>query len=185
MEKFSNNDRALWRGRPRQGLMLRGADVLMVPFSLVWGGFAIFWEYSVLSADAPLMFRVWGLFFALAGLHMIAGRFFVDAWQRAKTQYEVTGDCITIRSGIFRRQVTTLDMRTLGQFSLTEQRNGEGTISFGVSAAGSMFSGLASWPGVEDTPRFDTIPEARKVYQIIRNAHFAAGHTRPFGQRLG
>lgn len=185
MEKLSTKERPLWRGRPRQGLMLRGADILMVPFSLMWGGFALFWEYSVISADAPLMFRLWGVPFVLVGLHMIAGRFFLDAWQRAKTEYAVTSDSVIIRSGLFSPQLKTLDLRSLGEFSLTENGKGEGTITFGVSAAGNMFTGLASWPGVEAVPRFDTIPEARKVYDIIRNAHSAAGHTRPFAQRLG
>jgi hypothetical protein len=185
MKEFSTNERPLWRGRPRQGLMLRGADVLIVPFSLMWGGFALFWEYSVISADAPLMFRLWGIPFVLVGLYMIAGRFFLDAWQRAKTEYAVTSDSVIIRSGLFSPQLKTLDLRSLGEFSLTENGKGEGTITFGVSAAGNMFTGLASWPGVEAVPRFDTIPEARKVYDIIRNAHSAAGHTRPFAQRLG
>jgi hypothetical protein len=46
-----------------------------------------------------------------------------------------------------------------------------------------MFSGLSSWPGVEAEPRFDAIADARTVYEVIRNAHAAAHHTRPFGQR--
>ncbi len=165
--------------------MLRGADILMVPFSLVWGSFAMFWEYTVISSDAPLLFRVWGIPFVLVGLYMIAGRFFVDARQRANTEYVVTSDSIIIRYGIFRRKEQILSLRELSDFSLTENRNGEGSITFGVSAAGNVFSGLASWPGVEDVPRFDCIANVRKVYDIIRNAHYAAGHTRPFGQRLG
>lgn len=165
--------------------MLRASDLLMIPFSLMWGGFAVFWEYSVFTSDAPLLFRLWGIPFVLVGLYMVAGRFVVEAWQRAYTDYAVTDERIIIRSGIFRRQMKSLNLRAMGEFSLTENGKGEGTIVFGVSPAGNMFSGLASWPGVEELPRFDTIPDARKVYEIIRNAHSAAHHTRPFGQRLG
>ena len=185
MDNLSINERVLWRGAPRQGLMLRAADVLMIPFSLLWGGFAVFWEYSVIRSEAPLMFRLWGIPFILMGMHMIVGRFFVEAWQRAKTEYMVTNERIIIRSGIFSRQVKSLDLRTLGEFSLTENGKGEGTISFGVSPDGNMFSGLAAWPGIDTVPRFDSVPDAAKVYDIIRNAHCAAGHTRPFAQRLG
>jgi hypothetical protein len=185
MDNLSINELVLWSGAPRQGLMLRASDLLMIPFSLMWGGFAVFWEYSVFTSDAPLLFRLWGIPFVLVGLYMVAGRFVVEAWQRAYTDYAVTDDRIIIRSGIFRRQMKSLNLRAMGEFSLTENGKGEGTIVFGVSPAGNMFSGLASWPGVEELPRFDTIPDARKVYEIIRNAHSAAHHTRPFGQRLG
>jgi hypothetical protein len=185
MDNLSINELVLWSGAPRQGLMLRASDLLMIPFSLMWGGFAVFWEYSVFTSDAPLLFRLWGIPFVLVGLYMVAGRFVVEAWQRAYTDYAVTDERIIIRSGIFRRQMKSLNLRAMGEFSLTENGKGEGTIVFGVSPAGNMFSGLASWPGVEELPRFDTIPDARKVYEIIRNAHSAAHHTRPFGQRLG
>ena len=185
MDNLSINERVLWSGAPRQGLMLRASDLLMIPFSLMWGGFAVFWEYSVFTSDAPLLFRLWGIPFVLVGLYMVAGRFVVEAWQRAYTDYAVTDERIIIRSGIFRRQMKSLNLRAMGEFSLTENGKGEGTIVFGVSPAGNMFSGLASWPGVEELPRFDTIPDASKVYQIIRNAHSSAHHTRPFGPRLG
>jgi hypothetical protein len=183
MDNLSINERVLWSGIPRQGLMLRAADVLMIPFSLMWGGFALFWEYSVISSGAPLLFRLWGMPFVLVGLHMIVGRFFLEALQRAKTDYMVTNERIIIRSGIFRRRLKSLDLRGMGEFSLTENGKGQGTIAFGVSPAGNMFSGLSSWPGVEAEPRFDAIADARTVYEVIRNAHAAAHHTRPFGQR--
>lgn len=185
MDNLSINEHVLWRGIPRQGLLLRGADAVMIPFSLLWGGFAAFWEYSVINSGAPLLFRLWGIPFVLIGAHMIAGRFFLEAWKRAKTDYTVTNERIIIRSGIFSRQVKSLDLRGMGEFSMTENSKGEGTISFGVSAAGNRFSGLAAWPGDDTVARFDSIADARKVYEIIRNARYAAGHTRPFAQRLG
>ena len=185
MDNLSPNESVLWHGAPRQGLMLRGADVLMIPFSLVWGGFSLFLEYSVMRSNAPMVLRLWSVPFVLMGAHMVGGRFILEAWQRARTEYMVTNERIIIRSGILRRRLQSLELRTLGDFALTETSKGEGTISFGVSAAGNRFAGLAAWPGDDTVPRFDTIADAGKVYEIIRKAHFAAGHTRPFGQRLG
>jgi len=185
MDNLSTNEHVLWHGAPRQGLILRGADALIMPFSLMWSGFAVFWEYSVINSNAPLMFRLWGIPFLLMGAHMVAGRLFLEAWQRSKTDYMVTNERIIIRSGIFARSVKSLDLRGMGEFSMTENRKGEGTISFGVSPAGNKFSGLAAWPGDDSVARFECVAEARKVYEIIRSARYAAGHTRPFGQRLG
>lgn len=185
MDNLSTNERVLWHGVPRQGLMLRGADVLMIPFSLLWGGFSVFLEYSVMRSDAPAIVRLWSIPFVLMGAHMVGGRFVLEAWQRARTDYMVTNERIIIRSGILRRRVQSVELRTMGDFALTESSSGEGTISFGVSAAGNRFSGLAAWPGDDTIPRFDTIADARAVYEIIRKAHSEAGHTRPFGQRLG
>ena len=42
--RLESGERLIWSGAPREGLALRRGDLFMVPFSLVWGAFAIFWE---------------------------------------------------------------------------------------------------------------------------------------------
>ena len=153
--------------------MLRGADVFMVPFSVLWGGFAIFWEWSVINSDAPAFFVLWGIPFVLVGVYLIVGRFFVEARQRAKTHYAVTNERLLIIAGLFRRTVKSLSLRTLTDVSLTEATNGEGTITFGAASPfSSMFGGLSGWPGMDAYmgPRFEAVPKAKAVYEIIRAA---------------
>ena len=126
--ELSSSERLLWSGRPKQGVALRRADAIMIPFSLMWGGFAFFWEYSVLSmGKAPIFFALWGIPFVLMGIYIIAGRFFVDAKQREKTIYAVTTERIIIVSGIMSRKVKSLNLRTLSDVSLDQAPDGSGT----------------------------------------------------------
>jgi hypothetical protein len=166
---LARGERLLWSGAPRQGLVLRPADALLVPFSLLWGGFALFWEASVLLSAAPLFFRLWGVPFVLVGLYLIAGRFWYDAWRRGRTTYGVTTERVLIAAG---RQVKSLDLRTLSDVTLEleQRRDGSGTITFGPSAPwGSWYAGTA-WPGVRPPAAFEMVPDAKRVYELIREA---------------
>ncbi len=162
----------LWVGQPVQGVVLRGSDIFMIPFSFLWGAFAIFWEYSVITQGAPFFFIVFGIPFVLVGLYIMFGRFYVEAKQREKTFYGLPNERIVIASGLFRKKVKSLSLRTLTDISLSESSNGNGSISFGNSFPfAAMFAGV-SWPGMEQYlgPRFDLISNAKQVYQQIREA---------------
>ena len=124
-------ERILWAGSPRAGLVFRPADVFLIPFSLLWGGFALFWEYSVLREGAPFFFGIWGVPFVLMGLYFIFGRFLVDKKQRERTVYGLTNERAIIISGLLAQTVKSLNLRTLTDVSLHERPDGSGTITFG------------------------------------------------------
>src|SRR6185437_8193931 len=93
--------------------VLRPSDAYMIPFSLLWGGFAIFWEIGALRTNGPnaVLMSIWGIPFVLAGLYLIVGRFFVDAGIRAKTFYGLTNHRAIIISGLFSRTINALALR--------------------------------------------------------------------------
>ena len=156
------HERMLWAGRPQSGIVLRGADAYLIPFSLLWGGFAFFWEFSVLRSGAPFFFRLWGIPFVLMGCYLIFGRFLVDRRQREKTVYGVTNERAIIVSGLFTRTVKSLNLRTLTDVSLEERGNGSGTITFGQANPYAWWlSGAGWWPGMAAAPpAFVLIPRA-------------------------
>lgn len=175
-KELESDERLLWSGIPKQGLVLRSSDALLIPFSLLWGGFAVVWETGVLNSQAPGFFALWGIPFVLFGLYLIVGRFFVDARQRAATAYGVTNKRVLIVSGLFTRSVKSLALRTLTDMTLSERSDGSGTISFGSSPAWGQWFANTSWPGAatQQVPAFDLIADAKAVYSQLRAAQSAA-----------
>jgi hypothetical protein len=171
--ELSSGERLLWSGRPRQGMFLRPADAIAIPFSLLWGGFAIFWESSVWLTGAPFFFKLWGIPFVVVGLYMIFGRFMVDASLRSRTYYGVTDQRILIISGFRSRQVKSLSLRGTVDISLSEKSDGSGTITFGSNVGLAGFNAFNSaWPGASNrmAPTFELTGNARSVYELIRKA---------------
>jgi hypothetical protein len=138
----------------------------MIPFSILWAGFAFFWEGTVLRGGAPTFFALWGIPFVLVGLYVTVGRFFYDAAQRGKTEYGVTDQRIIIDGP--RGTLTSLELGTLGEVTLSTKGDGSGTIMFGPSNLMTTMYAGTPWPGLKLPPTFDLIPDARRVYEIIR-----------------
>jgi hypothetical protein len=167
-QELSRGEHLVWSGKPRQGIVLRGADALMIPFSFLWGGFAVFWEVSVLASGGPTFFALFGVPFVLMGLYITVGRFFYDAWRRGRTLYGVTSERIIIATGGISPSFKSLNVRTLTDVTLDAKSSGSGTITFGPTGfATSMYAGTA-WPGIKLPPSFELIPDARRVYELIR-----------------
>jgi hypothetical protein len=180
---LSAGERILWSGQPKQGIAFSRSDLLAIPFSLMWGGFAIFWNYEVWTslpdkgtAD-DWFFKLWGLPFLAVGLYLIAGRFFYDAWVRNHSHYAVTNDRVLILRTSPTPKLISRDIQSLPMFELTEHRDGTGTIAFDSEGLGySMFGQkrrFGMWaPAASANARFFGIDDPRRVYELIRrHAH--------------
>jgi len=166
-------ERVRWTGEPKQGIALSARDGFLIPFSLLWGGFAIFWNISVWTipgAGPDLFFKLWGLPFLIIGIYFIIGRFFHDAAIRRKMRYAVTDQRILVLKG---SKLTSLDLDRLPSLELTDFGDGTGTIGFepGNFPFGAFGgAGFGYWlPALSSGTSFFRIPEPLRVYDLIRN----------------
>jgi hypothetical protein len=181
---LESTEMLLWSGQPASGIRLRAQDAFLIPFSLLWCGFAIFWEFTAVTqvSKAPgpvaVIFPLWGIPFVLFGLYFVFGRFIADSHCRARTSYGVTSERIVIVSGLFSQQVKSLQLRTVTDVSLTQRPDGSGTIVFGAGQFSNSFFPSRSWPGTSryGPPSFEMIGDAKVVYETIRAAQKATGN---------
>ena len=169
-------ERILWTGRPKQGILLSARDGLLIPISLMWGGFALFWNYSVWTMgngdDGPdWFFKLWGLPFLAAGLYIIFGRFVHDRAIRKSLLYAVTDQRVLTLRCARSPKLTSLDIRRLPRLELSEQRDGTGTIAFEETGLMSQrMNGFGWWvPSLGSTAQFYRIDHPRATYELIRN----------------
>ena len=81
----------LWQGHPPTKLLLFSKpDVFLVPFSLVWAGFAVPGSISTFLWPKSLVELPFALLFLVASIYFSIGRFFISQRMRKKTVYCVS-----------------------------------------------------------------------------------------------
>jgi len=129
-------EKLVWYGRPDPDVRFSGADLFLVPFSIMWGGFALFWEVGVLASGGPMFFALWGIPFVAGGLYLIFGRFIYKRRNKLRTAYGVTSNRALVAIG-----GTTLHDSPLKQVptSIRHSRDGRHvSVSFGSHSGRSV-----------------------------------------------
>jgi hypothetical protein len=164
-------ERIIWTGEPKTGVMFTSKDALLIPFSILWLGFAIFWTVTAASTRAGLGFTLYGLMFVAIGVLVMGGRFFADAWLRAGTRYAVTDERILISRPKPFGDFSAIALDRLPDTRLSERKDGCGTIRFGQRTSIFAGNGFSIWvPALDPTPQFLAISDAKRVFDIIQRA---------------
>jgi hypothetical protein len=155
----------LWKGQPEKGNLLSKSDAVFIPFSIFWCGFAIIWEVSVISSDAPFFFCLFGLPFVAVGFYITVGRFFHLAYSRVHTWYVITNKKIIRKIG---GKIDILDGQNLPSMRIELRKNGHGNINFGeafvLPRRGLNLNGNTQ----EYSFSLDNIKDPLKVQEIIK-----------------
>lgn len=166
--ELERGEKLIWSGQPRQGMYFTAQDFYLVPFSLLWGGFAIFWEVLVLMSNAPIVFPLFGSVFVLVGIYFIFGRFVHGSWRRKRIQYALTDKriIIAVSSG-----VESIRLHDALNLKAKRHMNGRMTILFGP--APSLFSidiarQFNAMAGAPSRAAFEQIEDGERVYSELK-----------------
>jgi hypothetical protein len=171
-DRLMTGERIAWTGEPARGLRLGPRDIFLIPFSVLWLGFVVFWISGVLGMGGDSFMALFGAVSFLVGFVTMVGRFFIDAWLRGGTFYCLTNQRLLIlrrRPGV---SLTAIGPARLSEAHLTERADGSGTIRVGPATPlfGRMNGvGFGVWiPSLDPTPTLIGIPGAREVFDKIQ-----------------
>lgn len=132
---LTTGERVLWSGGPDVDVWFSPSDALLIPFSLLWAGFAVFWEFSVLRSRAPGFFALFGGVFVVIGVYIVVLRFFVGHYRRRTTNYFLTSNRAII-VGPRSMKSTRVDAQTLSSTWTRDRR--KITVNFGFPDAANL-----------------------------------------------
>jgi len=183
--RLAPDEDVLWYGQPKASALFDANDIFLIPLSLVWGGFSIFWEASVIvdllhgetksgNGGDLREFAVFGVIFVAVGLYLMVGRFFAKRWLRRRTHYSITNERAVSLAAVKGGRILSLDLDSLTHLSKSVRSDGTGTVRLGKRSP---------WANNQDNtgldvpmylsnrqkppPVFYDIPDADRVYELI------------------
>jgi hypothetical protein len=176
--ELSSGERLQWAAMPNPGILFHSDDWYQIPFSLLWGGFAIFWEAGVLgfwetgAKSHPLSWfmALWGIPFILAGQYFISGRFAVDALLKRRTYYAVTDRRVLILQEGWKRKTQFAYLDSIPEIS--REGDAVGTLWLGAKlpafgGRGTKTRGWSRFSIADSAPVLADIDDVDSVYHLI------------------
>ena len=157
-----SDEKLIWTGKPRTGIIFRQSDYALIPFSLFICGFAYVWVSKALQASP--MFALFGIPLVFGAFHTTIGRFLADARIRKYTRYGITNDRVIIKLG---NDLKSLNINSLPELTISENNDGSGTIMLGPTGIAYNYSHGMQGPGAIQPPHLDCIDNVKEVYDLL------------------
>jgi len=175
--ELTSGESIVWSGQPSPGVVFHKEDLFLTPFSLLWGGFAIFWEAGVSGfwgfkgqqTGAWSFGILWGIPFVLIGQYLIWGRFFYAAWLKGRTYYAVTDRRVIVVQNGWKRQMASAYLDTLPTLLKEGGSSGIGCLRFAQPLPAAYGRNFGAWNGlsVGSVPTFMDIENVDSVYRLV------------------
>lgn len=180
-------EKVLWRGQPKQGILLRDAEMYNLPFSLACAWILYEAVHSVfinILRQLPQIMKnptklgdhsflcIFPFFAILMGLYFAFFRFIADWYTRKNTFYAITNLYIRIWVGAGYQTESTLRIDQLPEVIFKRGRNGSGSLVFGESHPFSWQNYLIPIRYIQqyyEAPTFGYIPDVDEVLNLIRS----------------
>ncbi|HWY06157.1 MAG TPA: hypothetical protein VNY24_04810 [Candidatus Acidoferrales bacterium] len=175
---LSTGERIHWAAMPNPRIILHSDDWYLIPFSLLWGGFAIFWEAGALgiwdstpkSGPMSSFMSLWGIPFVAFGQYMIWGRFVWDAWLKRHTYYAVTDRRVLIFQEGWNRKTHFSFLDSIPEIS--REGNDVGSLWLGtklpvISGRRSSTRSMSRFSINDAVPTLADIDNVDSVYHLI------------------
>ncbi len=164
---LTSDEYVTWSGKPEKGNILTASDAFMIPFSIFWCGFAVFWVISATASGAGF-FAFFGIPFIAIGFFLVFGRFIFKAHMRKTTFYVITNKRIIRKLG---RRIDMVELKNMPPISIQMHKNGNGTITIGQPNQYTYHRKDMYYQNGYSAPfTIENISEIAKVQQLISSA---------------
>ena len=139
----------------------------------MWGGFAVFWEASVLTSNDPADFALFGIPFVGFGLYFVFGRFLFKRRKKLRTAYGITPERVMVAVG--KSALSDVPVRDV-PMSMRRSRDGRHvSVTFGTRGGwqrGGMYAntGMDFWSLDDGAVSFFDVAQPEALLAAIERA---------------
>jgi hypothetical protein len=134
----------LWSGRSDPAVMFTAADIYLIPFSVLFCGFSVFWlvgaTASEPSGSTAGVFPLFGVPFVIIGLYYLVGRFLVKWILKRTTAYAITDRRAIVLVG--RSRLSEAELHGGSRLTSVSRNQSHMSVTFNsATPPGAWFSG--------------------------------------------
>lgn len=169
--ELATDEKILWEGKPKQGIIFRYTDIALIPFSIFWTLAALIFELISLQSNVPIYLSLIGIPFLLIGLFLLIGRYVLDIKRRKNISYCITNRRIIIKAEKLKSTAHSYQMTAIPRITIKNKSRKFGTIILGNEQGLSFGRGLELeefyWLNPKRLSRLELIEKSDDVFKLI------------------